>query len=174
MERNYHIILEKNNRPGDYARIDIHTLTKDLIFDDTLKIIDEFTEKYSYNDLLNLIIKSNTVTEDYLSDSTLKIIQGDTKYKLDIITNETKENFNLVEFIYNNISNKEIMNNLFNKINSLDESKSKKLKSILEEENVFEVVLLIQTMNYFNKRRLELYIIDKLLIKEVQREKKAA
>ncbi len=176
MENNYYLIIEKNERLGDYAFVDLNLLIKDddLLIENTLESIDNFTKSFTYDKLISLIKESNIIHEEYLEYSTLKICTKDSKHRLDVITSDLLNDYNLPDFLKNNINDKNLMNTLYNKYKVLDEENYEEFKLALEKTEGTKVMSMINSLSYYKNRKLNIYILKKMLVKEKERKLKAA
>lgn len=165
--KNYLLVLEK--RPFDYMPINISLLDigygKNL---NTLKDIDVFTKAYTKDEIINSVIKANIVTQNYL-DGQLVVVEienNNQKYlhKYKTLTNDFINGFDLVKFIYENITNKNIMNSIIVKCSNLlknDQDVLNSFKESINTKNIRATLLAFYTLPYEVKRELEIYIIDK-------------
>lgn len=165
--KNYLLVLEK--RPFDYMPINISLLDisygKNL---NTLKDIDTFTKAYTKSEIINSVIKANIVTQDYI-DGQLVVVEienNNKKYlhKYKALTNDFVNGFDLVKFIYENITNKNVMNSIIVKCSNLLKNNQDTLNNLKESINIKDIratLLTFYTLPYETKRELEIYIIDK-------------
>ena len=163
----YFLALER--RPFDYMPINLALLdigngvNYNSIYD-----IDIFTRAFSKEEIIESVKRANIVTDEYLSGSLyiVELEDGKAKYKhkYKALTSDILDNFNLVNFIYNNVNNKNIMNSIIVKCSNLLKEQTSiitNLKQAIANEDVKELIRLLCELPYDVVRELSLYIVEK-------------
>lgn len=160
------IVNKKNPMTIDIGRLD------ENVFDSSLESIDAFTSNYSNEDLIELIRKNNIVTDEYLNGELCVIDQR--KHKYPVLLNDTFDDFNLLEFLYKNIDDKDLMNTVYNiyreYVKSIDEIDDMDFKASLANHDVSLCMINILKLPYVKRRSFELYCMNKC--KEKQKKRK--
>lgn len=157
--RKYNLVLiapKKNPMP-----IDITLLDNDIL-DSSIESIDIFTSKYTKDDLINLIHKSNIVTSEYLFGD-LYILDNN-KYKLEVFTKNLFGDFILEEFIKENISNLNLMNTIYNIFSQYTKNHNIALgiyfKEAVLESKFDEISEILRHVPYIARRKFEFYVFN--------------
>ena len=163
--QNWQYFLALELRPGDYRLINISALPLKNNYDsNSLEFIDNFTCQYTMEELMLAIKTSNVVPEQYLEGKLsikgfLKDNLKTPKRHLDVIDKNSTAGFDLVTFISDNISNKEITNHIVNKLIGL-KCDVKNIKEGIQEKNAKKVILNIYQIEYFRRRDFIIYLIN--------------
>lgn len=150
--------------------IDIMALDSELI-DSSLESIDIFTTKHSNESLMQVIRNSNILTEEYLNGELC--IVDNRKHKYPVVLNNTFIEFEINDFIYTNIDNKNLMNSIYNiyqtYMKNIEGFDANNFKLALLEENYNEVSMYIAVMPYIERRKFQFYCYE--LHKSTQKKK---
>ncbi len=162
MER-YFLILEK--RPGDFMPIDISLLSMGFNSLNNIELIDKYTEVFLKEELIDNIKKANIVTDDYLNGKLYIIDEKKNKYP--VVFKKTFFNFDVIEFIYYNIENKDLMNTIYNLYqknakNNL-EIDVNDFKVAIENKDIAKIIFHLQMLPYIKLRCIKFYIKEKLI-----------
>ena len=157
-EINYYVVLKvpkKNLMP-----IDLNLLSEQYISSTTLEEIDTFTQNYTGNELMDLIRKSNTVTDEYLIGELLVADSFNRTYPL--FSKDTFIEYNVIDFVIENISNKLIANKIYNKFASLNKTNNinETFKNALKNNDIKKVIQFIKLLPYIKQRALVFYFYD--------------
>ena len=169
--------FNKNNHYPLYKEyLDITTNIDDL---SSLEGIDNFTAKFSKDEIINSVRRSNIIAnEEMLEIAKLVIIYKDKEEdknirEFKVYTNEDIDylNFETIEYLFRNISNKNILNRLnnhFTNKNYLDEDLIN-FASILNNISVGQLINSYMKLSYKSIRILKDYIYEEMLIKEEEK-----
>ena len=153
----YHLVLEA--RPRDFMPIDINLLTKDHVhLFSSIEEIDNFTKKYSKEELMIMISDSNTVPSSYLGGN-LEII-NDHKYRYPVLYKTT--NFSLDEFLINNINDKKVMNKFLNIYLKMDNSHKEQMQEAIGSKDIQKILYLLFSLSYLDVRNIYTYLNDNI------------
>ena len=157
-------------RPGDYSFIPITKLDlADRYSYDGLVDIDAWTMKYSREEIINSIKRANIVSDGYLNGTL--VIQDNQKHNpLPIIDKDFYDNFRIDEFLNNSLNDKNKINTIINKYNSLSNDDNRLFSEALKKGNVNMAIDIIFVMPYLEMRKLMIYLIE-LRNKEKEKEK---
>ena len=105
----YYLVVEA--RPREFMPIDINILegTSNKFYN-SLELIDMFTKKYSYEEIMKMVLENNLLPINFLNGS-LCIINNK-NYRFQLLTKDN--NMSLDDFFFNNINDKQIMNKFYN------------------------------------------------------------
>ncbi len=162
----YMLVLEK--RPFDYMPINIGLLdVSDGQNYYTFPEIDAFTQTYNKQEIIDSVSRSNTITNSYLSGelNVIEIIDGNNKYlhKYPAMTNELVDGFDIVDYIYNNFDDKNLMNMLMVKYSNLveDEVLKKAIRIAYQVRDIKTIISYIYMMPYAGYRELICYLAER-------------
>ncbi len=133
----------------------------------SIEVIDAFTSKYSNDELMNLIRKSNTLTEEYLMGE-LIIIDNTTGWRYSVLLDDGFTNINMIEYLASNKSNKDIMNKIYNKIKNhiVSDVYNDFCKQLfLEETNILVFFSKFKNLSYLMRRDIKI-LCDEFYKKE--------
>ena len=158
MDRKYFLTLRVQK--GREAKIDLSLLEGARGFNSTdLRIIDQFTLNFTYNELMQEIIKAN-IADAYLTGE-LCITDNQNHRPLKVLTKDYVKDFNIFKYINENINNKKIMNNIVNKFHNYSEEKMyNTFKTAVKEENRDVIFTLLNNLEYLDLRKLLCYLIE--------------
>lgn len=147
-------------RVGDYALIDISKLDIGGNYK-TLNEIDTFTMKYTKEEIIDAIKRSNLVSEEYIHGS-LVIADNQKHNPLKVIDKEFYNNFRIDEVLIKCINNKELLNNILNKFLSISKDNIiyNEFKNSLLNKNLEEAIDILFNLPYFNLRKYIIYLIE--------------
>ena len=133
----YYLVVEA--RPREFMPIDINILegTSNKFYN-SLELIDMFTKKYSYEEIMKMVLENNLLPLNYLNGS-LCIINNK-NYRFQLLTKDN--NMSIDEFFFNNINDKQIMNKFYNIFLKYvkDDEIITKLKKYLIEKNIVGIL----------------------------------
>lgn len=167
---NYYLVFDtKKNGP---MPVDIKLF--DSNFDGNLSIenIDKFTVNYSNEELLEIVREANILSDEYLFGE-IYIIDNNRR-KFPVILKDTFLNFDLITFLFQNLDNKIVMNQLFNKYSAIVKNETEYVqtfKNSIESGIISEIGCHILSLNYLEQRKLMFYIVTKMFIRERKKEK---
>lgn len=151
---NYYLVLEY--RHGDFMPIDINLLNKSNINFNEIKSIDNFTKKYSKEEIIDLIKENNLVPKEYLNGDLLII--NDKKYRYQLLTKN--DSFALDTFIIDNISNKVVMNKLVNIYQKYTKENIDLLKKTINSQNIKDTLDVLLSLDYEILRNIYVYLAN--------------
>lgn len=161
----YYLVVEA--RPKEFMPIDINILegTSNKFYN-SLEIIDMFTKKYSYDEIMKMILENNLLPINYLNGSLCVI--NNKKYRFQLLTKD--DNMSIDLFFINNINDKQIMNKFYNIFLKYvkDEETISKLKNYLIEKNIESILEILYSLSYEKIRSIYLYL-ENLNIKTEKR-----
>ena len=142
--------LAFEERPNSYIPIDLSNLEifRGKKLDGTIKSLDEFTMKFSEEELVDAIKRSNTVVLDNY-DVPLVIVYKN--HPLPLITNQNINALDMADIFHEALENKELANKLKNKIQSI---MKKYMSNYISEEGIqiliknFQVAINNKNYNY--------------------------
>lgn len=145
---------------GQEARIDISLL--DIAkgyYPQSLKEIDIFTLNLTKNELLKEIDKAN-IADKYL-EGDLCITSTKNIKPMPVLTKDYVNNFNIYNYLLENITNKKLMNNLINKFQNYENNENiiMNLKNNINNGNAIETFKIINNLDYIYQRKLLCYLI---------------
>ena len=152
----YHLVLEL--KPGDFMPIDINILLNNNNNYFSIEQIDSFTKKYTNEELLELIEKSNIVPKEYLNGK-LHIINNK-KYRFEVLYKDT--NFSFDNFFINNIKDKQKMNKFINIYLKYSKENSNTLKDAINNEDVYSILSLLFMLSYEEVRNIYTYMLNNI------------
>ena len=136
--------------------IDISIISNDKSYGfKSIEEIDNFTKKYSKEDIMVMISDNNIVPYDYLSGN-LKII-NDNKYRYDVLYKTTT--FSLDDFFAKNITNKQIMNKFLNIYLKSNKANADSMKNAIKKQNLSEILDLVFKLPYLDVRNIYTYLV---------------
>lgn len=164
--------------PIDKSYIDLAIMNDDF---ETLNGIDEFTSIYTKEELFESFKRSNVLPEETFDMIEKNIYNEDSNIDFVIIYKElekfrelkvfTKDNgifeFDVLEYLVNNIDNKNMTNQLCNFFTTKNHV-SEYLKNfvyLLNTQETDSVEIYFNELNYFDKRLLKTYIVNKVINK---------
>ena len=155
MEDKYFLTLRYQK--GNEVIIDISLLeVAKGFYPRTLEEIDDFTLNFTEEEILKEIEKAN-IAGDFL-DGLLCITDNHKHKPLPVLTKDYVNNFNIYNYLKENINNKILMNKLVNKYQNYSEDKD--FKEAIKMQNVNEAFTLINKLPYFKRRKLLCYLIE--------------
>lgn len=142
--------LAFEERPNSYIPIDLSNLEifRGKKLDGTIKSLDEFTMKFSEEELVDAIKRSNTVVLDNY-DVPLVIVYKN--HPLPLITNQNINALDMADIFHEALENKELANKLKNKIQNI---MKKCMLNYISEEGIqkltksFQVAINTKNYNY--------------------------
>lgn len=142
--------LAFEERPNSYVPIDLSNLEifRGKKLDGTIKSLDEFTMKFSEEELIDAIKRSNTVVLDNY-DVPLVIVYKN--HPLPLITNQNINALDMADIFHEALENKELANKLKNKIQNI---MKKCMLNYISEEGIqkltksFQVAINTKNYNY--------------------------
>lgn len=160
----YYLVVEA--RPREFMPIDINILEGTNNFYNSLELIDMFTKKYSYEEIMKMVLENNLLPLNYLNGS-LCIINNK-NYRFQLLTKDN--NMSLDDFFFNNINDKQIMNKFYNIFLKYvkEEDTILKLKKYLIEKNIVGILEILYSLNYEKIRTIYLYL-EKINVKTEKR-----
>ncbi len=152
----YTLVLEK--RPNDFMPIDINLLVNNIGMNDFYQIekIDEFTKKYTKDEIYDLIKRANVVTEDYLNGK-LEIINNK-KYRFPILTKDI--NWSIDDFFKKYINDKQVMNKFINIYQKYSNNNIETLKEAIKEHDINIILKILFSLTYINVRNIYFYLYN--------------
>lgn len=151
----YYLVVEA--RPKEFMPIDINILEKTYGYQyNSIENIDMFTKKYTYEEIMNLILINNLLPENFLNGS-LCII-NDKNFRFKVLTKE--DNLSIDEFFIENVNDKIIMNkfyNIFLKYVKEDELINE-MKVYINAKNIVGILNVLYKTSYINLRTIYFYI----------------
>ena len=152
---NYFLVLEK--RPKDFMPINISILSKDDNYNySSLQSIDEFTRRYTEEEIRDIIKENNIVTDDYLN-GTLCVI-NENKYRYKLFTKDI--NMSMDTFLIKNIKNKQIMNKFVNIYIKYSNDNTALLKEAIKNEQLDVILQLLFSLDYEKIRGIYFYLFE--------------
>ena len=147
-------------RPGDCSFIPITKLDiADSYSYDTLMDIDSWTMKYTKEEVLESIKRANIVSSDYIEGEL--VIQDNQKHNpLQVIDKDYYNNFKIDEFLHNSLNDKNRINTIINKYNSLSNDNNELFGKALKNGSINMALDILFMMPYLNIRKLMIYLID--------------
>ena len=148
-------------RPGDYVFIDTSKLDICGNYLISLADIDAFTMKYSKEEVLSSRTRANIVDESYLNGKL--VIQDNQKHNpLPVIDKDFYDSFNIEEYLKSKLDDKNKLNTIINKFNSLvkDERISKDFKEYLRNGNIDIALSILFDLPYLNIRKFIVYLLE--------------
>ena len=160
----YYLVVEA--RPREFMPIDINILEGTNNFYNSLELIDMFTKKYSYEEIMKMVLENNLLPINFLNGS-LCIINNK-NYRFQLLTKDN--NMSLDDFFFNNINDKQIMNKFYNIFLKYvkEEDTILKLKKYLIEKNIVGILEILYSLNYEKIRTIYLYL-EKINVKTEKR-----
>lgn len=142
--------LAFEERPNSYIPIDLSNLEifRGKRLDGSIKSLDEFTMKFSEEELIDAIKKSNTVVLDNY-DVPLVVVYKN--HPLPLITNQNISALNMTDIFNEALENKSLANKLKNKIQSIIK---KYMSNYISEEGIqvllknFQIAISTKNYNY--------------------------
>ena len=157
----YYLVVEA--RPKEFMPIDINILegTNNLPYN-SLELIDMFTKKYSYEEIMKMVLENNLLPINFLNGR-LCIINNK-NYRYQILTKD--DNMSIDEFFFNNINDKQIMNKFYNIFSKYvkEDGTILKLKKYLMEKNIVGILEILYSLNYEKIKSIYLYL-EKINVK---------
>ena len=157
----YYLVVEA--RPREFMPIDINILegTSNKFYN-SLELIDMFTKKYSYEEIMKMVLENNLLPINFLNGR-LCIINNK-NYRYQILTKD--DNMSIDEFFFNNINDKQIMNKFYNIFSKYvkEDGTILKLKKYLMEKNIVGILEILYSLNYEKIRSIYLYL-EKINVK---------
>ncbi|MEG1506970.1 MAG: hypothetical protein RR478_05700, partial [Bacilli bacterium] len=140
----------------------------------TLGEIDSFTMCFTKEEIMNAIIDANIAKDKYLNGK-LCITDNQKHNPIDVITKDFLNEFNINLFLKENIKNKNLMNNIVNKLVSLisDTNLITSFKIFIKNEDITGIENIIFSIPYLTERKLFIYLIEmnnKILKSKKERE----
>ena len=157
--------------PGDYCYVEIPKLDIASNYQPTcLAEIDSFTMNFSEEEIFNSIKRANIVGNKYF-DGKLVIADNQKHNPLKVITKDFYDEFNIEDYILNNMYDKNIMNNLVNKFASIikDDEISLSFKNAYNNLDVYKMQEILFNQDYLLQRKLIVYLIEKEQIKKKEK-----
>ncbi|MDD5865306.1 MAG: hypothetical protein PUD07_02290 [bacterium] len=160
----YYLVVEA--RPREFMPIDINILEGTNNFYNSLELIDMFTKKYSYEEIMKMVLENNLLPINFLNGS-LCIINNK-NYRFQLLTKDN--NMSLDDFFFNNINDKQIMNKFYNIFLKYvkDDEIIIELKKYLIEKNIVGILEILYSLNYEKIRSIYLYL-EKINVKTEKR-----
>lgn len=162
------------SRPGDCIFIDISKLDISNGYNPAnLSDLDSFTIHFTKEEILASIIRANVASDKYLNGTL--VIQDNQKHKpLTIIDKTFYNSFRIDLYLKDSINNKEKLNIILNKFNSVCDNKEtyNLFEKSLKENDLDLAIDIIFNLPYLNQRKLIIYLIEnrnKELAKELER-----
>ena len=133
MFMNYFLVLEK--RPKDFMPININIIARDNshIYS-SLQNIDEFTRKYTSDEIKDMIKENNLVTDDYLEG--------------------------MDTFLLDNIKNKQIMNKFVNIYLKYTSDNINELKEAIKNGHINIILQILFNLDYETIRNIYFYLYE--------------
>lgn len=165
-EVKYFLVLEK--RLGDYNLVDINKLDicMNMVTND-IASIDNFTCRFTEEEIKNAIMRSNIVNDEYLNGS-LKII-SDARHHLEVLT---KDKFMLIrEFQLNDVDiDRDFKNKMFGMYKKVVECTFEdrsfiqgmldRFKDSLKNDSKQEIFIILEELPYNKSRMIYLNIFE--------------
>ena len=160
----YHLVLEA--RPGDFMPIDINVLLNNQEPNNynLLHTIDEFTKRYTEDEIKELIKANNLVSDLYINGK-LQII-NENKYRYMVITRDIDFSFDV--FFAEHINDKLIMNKFLNIYLKYCKETKDSMREALNEKNVYHILEILFNNEYEKVRNIYSYIYEKVILKTVK------
>ncbi len=153
MENKYNIAVV--TKPNNYFPINLRDLKISNNYNtDKLEELDNFTLKYTKNDIMNAIKEANLL--DINEDMSLVIIyyeKNDIR-TLPILTKEIS--FDMWKYIKDNYEDKNFKNKVFNFLNNKVE-----INNLKSAKDLNEFLMIISGVPYIIKRKLYFYLYEK-------------
>ena len=161
----YYLVVEA--RPKEFMPIDINILLKSNMNFSSIEIIDSFTKEYTYEELMNMIIKNNLLPDSFLNGKLYVI--NDKKFRFKVLTKD--DNLLLDDFFINNIDDKLLMNKFYNIFLKYvkDEEVINMMKSTMALKDVQKLLDILCKVSYLNLRMIYVYIEKIIREKEEKR-----
>ena len=160
----YHLVLEA--RPGDFMPIDINVLlnNQEPLNYNFLHTIDEFTKKYTEDEIKELIKVNNLVSDLYINGK-LQII-NENKYRYMVMTKDI--DFSLDTFFSEFIDDKLVMNKFLNIYLKYCKETKDNMKEALSEKNIYRILEILFNNEYEKVRNIYSYIYENIILKTVK------
>ncbi len=152
---NYFLVLEK--RPKDFMPININIIARDNshIYS-SLQNIDEFTRKYTSDEIKDMIKENNLVTDDYLEGNLCVI--NENKYRYKLFTKDV--NMSMDTFLLDNIKNKQIMNKFVNIYLKYTNDNINELKEAIKNGHINIILQILFNLDYETIRNIYFYLYE--------------
>ena len=161
----YYLVVEA--RPKEFMPIDINILLKSNMNFSSIEIIDSFTKEYTYEELMNMIIKNNLLPDSFLNGKLYVI--NDKKFRFKVLTKD--DNLLLDDFFINNIDDKLLMNKFYNIFLKYvkDEEIINMMKSAMALKDTQKILDALCKVSYLDLRMIYVYIEKIMKEKEEKR-----
>ena len=156
MESKYYLAVEIN--PNNYFPInlkDISLANYDINYD--LESIDNFTVKYSINEIKEAINKANILSVNDTMPLVVIYYEKNVVRKTDVLTKEYI--YDMTQFIKTNFNNKDFINKIYNFLNNKLKVEDSNLK---KPTDYLEYIKTINNLPYNIKRKLYFYLYGML------------
>ena len=148
----YHLVIEL--RPGDFMPIDISILSNDKYTNFfMLETIDQFTKKYTKDELMDLVIENNLVPNEYFAGE-LKIV-NENKYRYPLITIE--DTFSFESFFDKYMDDKQMMNKFMNIYHKYSDD-TKMMKEAINQKSIRHILNTLFLLPYEKVRFIYIYL----------------
>ena len=161
----YYLVVEA--RPKEFMPIDINILLKSNMNFSSIEIIDSFTKEYTYDELMNMIIRNNLLPNSFLNGKLYVI--NDKKFRFKVLTKD--DNLLLDDFFINNIEDKLMMNKFYNIFLKYvkDEDIINMMKRAISEKSINDILNVLCKIDYLSLRNIYVYIEKINITKEEKR-----
>lgn len=153
---NYYLILEK--RPGDFMPINIAIIENNNEQYASLQAIDAFTKKYSEEEIINLIKKSNIVPDSYLEGKLFVI--NDRKYRSKVLTKDIDLSLDI--FLEKYIDNKQVMNKFINIYQKYSKEDIDIIKDAINDKRIDIILQTLFLRSYEIVRNIYFYLYENI------------
>ena len=148
-------------RPGDYVFIDTSKLDICGNYLISLENIDDFTMKYTKEEIIASIKRANIADDTYLNG--VLVIQDNQKHNpLPVIDKDFYGDFNVYSYLKEKIDDKNKISNIINKFSAIikDERISKDFKEYLKSGNIEIALNILFDLPYLNIRKFIIYLVE--------------
>ena len=140
----------------------------------TLDGIDRFLARFTTEEILDSIVRSNILDQDTVYNSTLVIIYRDNEKIRELETHTLSDttyiDFEELAFILNMLDNKNVMNqinNYFISKNYMPED-LKNFANILKNDSIVQTIHAYDQMSYGSKRLVKDYVYNEIYFKKLE------
>ena len=175
--KKYSLSIRRGN--NNYYPVEWKYLTDEKINDEyNLEEIDNFTTSLSEEEMKYKLIEGNYINEYEVSCPFIIVYFEKDNIRIlneGVIFNNNKDALNkqfIIDYIIENINNRQLMNKLYNAINKYNKENPKlneflyvinKTKEIIPELIPKRIIGTFSNLNYIDRRRIGVYIIKNLI-----------
>ncbi len=149
---------------GQEVLIDISVLDIAHLFNPrNLEEIDAFTLNFTKEEIINSIDRAN-IADGYLNGNLCIVLVRNKKVidTKEVLTKDFVNNFELGQYLYSIINNKNLLSNFANKYNSynIDIENKQLMITACKQRDIEQIYILFNKLDYINKREFLIYIIN--------------